>query len=210
MIWFNKVGKSFGADHLFQNLDFSIEAGQRAVITGTSGSGKKTILNMIAGLEKPDTGTIAVFKPEKFDAWKVRQQIAFVFQHPVFAKGSVLDNIISPFLFKVNKQLRPDRNTIIEHLKKTGLERDILEKSPDQLSGGQKQRVALIIGKLLHRKLFLLDEPTSALDPDSKKLVIDYILNDPEITIVSVSHDPEWTNLFPLKIDLDKKAAKDG
>ena len=99
--------------------------------------------------------------------------------------------LLLPFSFKAHRENRPSNERIIQCLKRLHLSEDILGKPCSRVSGGEKQRIAIIRALLLDKTIFLADEITSALDPESRKAVMDELFR-PEITLLSVSHDPEW------------------
>jgi molybdate transport system ATP-binding protein len=166
---------------------------------GASGAGKSSIINMIAGLSKPDTGTIVVGgEPMDDTSTKLhvpphRRRIGYVFQDArLFPHRSVAQNL--DYGRRMNK-LVPDA----AHLKHI---LDLLDighlqtRRPGQLSGGERQRVALGRALLSKPRLLLLDEPLGSLDQDRKAEILPYLerLRDEEnIPMVYVSHDPDET-----------------
>lgn len=205
MLLFENIRKSFGNEIVLDQLNFHISKGQKVVLTGKSGGGKTTILNMVTGFEKADSGRIIAHNLvlNNHNVWEIRARTALLFQHPVFAETTVLENIIFPFSFKKNKHLKPSHKIILQHLDQTGLSHNILSKNSNELSGGQNQRIALIICKLMNRSLVLLDEPTSALDPESKNLIMNYFMQDKTTTILSVSHDDDWIKNCDTEISIN-------
>jgi len=182
-----------------------VEQGEKAVITGKSGSGKSTILDFITGMIRPDKGDILLkgklVSPES--KRYARSRIACVPQK-FLAHGKVLDVILAPFNFKLNKSIRPEPDTIEELVTKLALENNILDKDIDIISVGEKLRVALIIAILLRRSVMLLDEVTSALDPETKSIVMKILLSDENLTILSVSHDNDWIRHCTKVIEIRK------
>ncbi|MDS1003098.1 ATP-binding cassette domain-containing protein [Clostridium sporogenes] len=164
------------------------------VLQGTSGSGKTTTLDCIAGIKKPDKGTInindrVVFSSsENIDLPIKDRHIGYLFQnYALFPHMTVEENI----LFGVKNQKDYDINYInyiteifkIEHLK---------DRRPNQISGGEKQRVALARALAVKPNVLMLDEPFSALDKDTKEVVykefIEYKKNF-KISIILVTHN---------------------
>ncbi len=179
---------------LFQDLSFDIYEGDKAVIKGSSGSGKSTILNMLCGFENPLGGSITAFNLDlTTHADKVRKYFSWLPQDLSFPdEDTVFDVIKFPFSFQANSHLQVSKEDILLEFDFLNLKRDVIDSKYVELSGGEKQRVGIIISKLLRRKIMLLDEPTSALDRYSLNRVIDYLLNDKSLTIISVSHDDTW------------------
>ncbi len=160
-------------------------------IFGNSGSGKTTILRMIAGLTKPDTGFIKVGDEIWFDSKKniylppQKRKIGFVFQdYALFPNMTVKQNI----LFAMDKK---DLEFLDYLLKITQLKK-LKDRYPYQLSGGQKQRVALARAIARKPKILLLDEPLSALDIRTRHILQDEIITfhkELNLTTFLVSHD---------------------
>jgi putative ABC transport system ATP-binding protein len=104
---------------------------------------------------------------------------------------NVRDALLLPFQFTAHRNHRPTETQLVKTLQRLHLPTDILNQECNRISGGEKQRIALARGLLLGNKLYLLDEVTSALDAESKQAVSD-IFSDPHLTVLSVTHDPEW------------------
>jgi putative ABC transport system ATP-binding protein len=121
----------------------------------------------------------------------VRARIAFIGQEPVLGAEQVRDALLLPFSFKTHRNATPSDNRIHELIERLHLPSSILRKPCSRISGGEKQRIAIIRALLLGKCVFLADEVTSALDPASRKAVMDELFR-PEITLLSISHDPEW------------------
>jgi molybdate transport system ATP-binding protein len=179
-------------------LEAAFESNSRIIgLFGASGSGKSSIINMIAGLSKPDEGTISI-AGEKMDDTTARlhvppyrRRIGYVFQDArLFPHRSVAQNL--DYGRRMNK-LSPDA-THLQHILKLldiGLLQD---RRPGQLSGGERQRVALGRALLSKPRLLLMDEPLGALDQDRKAEILPYLerLRDEEnVPMVYVSHDPD-------------------
>ena len=179
-------------------LEAAFESNSRIIgLFGASGSGKSSIINMIAGLSKPDEGTISI-AGEKMDDTTARlhvppyrRRIGYVFQDArLFPHRSVAQNL--DYGRRMNK-LTPDA-THLQHILKLldiGLLQD---RRPGQLSGGERQRVALGRALLSKPRLLLMDEPLGALDQDRKAEILPYLerLRDEEnVPMVYVSHDPD-------------------
>ncbi len=191
---------------LFQNLSFDIKKGDKAVIKGPSGSGKTTILNMLCGFEKPDTGFITAFDNDltKHPS-SSRKYFSWLPQDLNFAdEDIVLDIVLFPFSFKSNKHIEISEDTILTEFSLLGLKQELITSKYCDLSGGEKQRIGIIICKLLGSEIMLLDEPTSALDKESINKVINYLLRNEELTIISVSHDDRWIDQCNKIIEIEQ------
>lgn len=176
------------------NLDvsFSTNDGQFVSIYGSSGAGKTTILRLIAGLTKQDSGSINVNDTVWFDSTKKinlipqKRKVGFVFQdYALFPNMTVKQNLE----FALGKRQSPEIvNELIETIELT----DLQDRKPETLSGGQKQRVALARALVQKPSILLLDEPLSALDDEMRLKLQDYILKVHKkynLTTFLVSHD---------------------
>ncbi|NLH20962.1 MAG: ABC transporter ATP-binding protein, partial [Methanothrix sp.] len=150
-------------------LRLDVNQGQTLMLVGDNGCGKTTLLNLIAGLDRPDRGRIALDGRSLFDSDlgidlpPEARGVGYVFQsYALFPHMSVYDNVA--FGLRARKMLAQDIDRRVEkHLKEAGLWEIRRAKAAD-VSGGQKQRVALARALIIEPKLLLLDEPLSALD----------------------------------------------
>lgn len=204
IIEFRNISVEFDGRQVLENISFSLAESESIALVGRSGSGKTTIMNMIMGFIKPTAGEINVFSKD-ISASLIREKISWLPQDlSIIGRGNLEDVIYQPFLFEKNRNIKPTKEKIKEHLDKVKIDSMLLESDYEELSGGEKQRVGLVICRLLQRPLMLLDEPTSALDEDSRDAVIDYLMNQPERAILSTSHDPKWIENCDKKIELRK------
>lgn len=183
----------FKSKRLFHNLFLSLEKGEKATITGKSGSGKTSLLKCILGFFRPDTGTITINGKvlTEHSVWRTRQNIGFVPQEPDLGDLSVLEFLQRPFFFKANKSLRWDEYLLHKLMHTFHLEKDLLQKKTTLLSGGEKQRISLLSSLLLKRDIYILDEVTSALDDETRMAVIEYLRQQETSTFLFVSHDKD-------------------
>jgi ABC-type bacteriocin/lantibiotic exporter with double-glycine peptidase domain len=179
---------------LFKDLSFDIEKGQKVVITGASGKGKTTVLNVLTGFTPFHTGDINVLgkslSPENIQ-W-IRQQISWVPQETALHFDSVKEMIYAPFEFASNTHLKPTKEQIELLFEALSLPFEILNKTPATISGGQRQRVLLASSLLLQKPILITDEPTSALDENNRKRITDYVLGQKDLTVIASTHDTYW------------------
>ncbi len=187
--------KKFGDLLVFEDVNFSIEKGERVVIIGPSGAGKSTFIRCLNFLEFPTSGEV-YFEGKKIDKNSrnlpsIRQRIGMVFQHfNLFPHLTALQNVtIAPI--KVKKISEKEANEIaMAYLSKVGLA-DRAHHYPSQLSGGEKQRIAIARALAMKPDLMLFDEPTSALDVEMIKEVLDTMeqLAREGMTMIVVTHE---------------------
>ncbi|EHJ52152.1 amino acid ABC transporter ATP-binding protein [Streptococcus macacae] len=195
MLELQNISKKFGQKVIFDHFNLTISEGKVLSLVGPSGGGKTTLLRMLAGLEKIDSGQV-VYNDEtvSIDHLEHRNLLGFVFQDfQLFPHLSVLDNLtLSPI-----KTMNMPREKAVERarelLKRLGLE-EHENVYPYSLSGGQKQRVALARAMMINPKIIGYDEPTSALDPELRQEVEKLILQNQEmgITQIVVTHDMQF------------------
>ncbi len=184
-------------EDILKNVSFSVKKGEYVSLIGKNGSGKSTLAKLIMRILTPKEGEIYLNNTLLTDenSTKLKEEIGIVFQNPdnQFIGCSVEDDIA----FGMENRNIPKKEMeekVKEFAKKVGMEK-FLKKTPDELSGGQKQRVALAGILALSLKVIILDEATSMLDPEGKeeikKLIFDMKKEDPELTIISITHDIE-------------------
>lgn len=175
MLEIRSLAKTHPGGHpLFEELSFSLAAGEYVAIMGESGVGKSTLLNLIAGLEKPDRGSIRIAGQlisglaDEAAARLRREKLGFVFQaFHVLPHLTLIQNVRVPLLLLG----RDDPARAAAMLAAVGLG-DRLHAHPRELSGGELQRVA-IARALVHRPVLLLaDEPTGNLDPETAREIL--------------------------------------
>lgn len=191
------ITKSFNGFAALKDVSVDIPTGELIALLGPSGCGKTTLLRIIAGLETPDSGSIA-FHGEDTTRRDVRERkVGFVFQHyALFKHMTVFENIA--FGLKVRpRSSRPGKAEISakvhELIRLVQLE-GMASRYPSQLSGGQRQRVALARALAVEPKVLLLDEPFGALDARVRQELRRWLrrLHDElHVTSVFVTHDQE-------------------
>ena len=177
--------KEFDGKKVLNNISFSVEPGEILSIVGFSGSGKSTILKILCGLLKADSGTIDITNGD----------IAMVFQYSaLFDSLNVFDNISFALQerkeFK-NKYTKEELKEIVKKsLETVGLS-GIENKYPHELSGGMQKRVSLARAIVTKPQFILYDEPTAGLDPVASTVIEDYIIhlrNETKATSIIVTH----------------------
>lgn len=187
------VSKRFGSYVALDNVSLDVPAGSLTALLGPSGSGKSTLLRVIAGLERPDTGTVHISNEDSTSMPPQKRGVGFVFQHyAAFKHMTVWDNVA--FGLTVRKRSKAEiRERVHELLQLVQLE-GFAHRYPSQLSGGQRQRMALARALAVQPKVLLLDEPFGALDARVRMELRSWLrrLHDEvQVTTVLVTHDQE-------------------
>ena len=185
--------KSFGSTQVVNSFSLDVKRGEFVSLLGPSGCGKTTVLRMIAGFERPDTGSIRIGGKDVTEVRTAGRNIGMVFQaYALFPNLTVAGNV--GFGLRVKSMPRPETEARVkEMLALIGLA-DHGNRYPYQLSGGQQQRVALARAIAPHPHVLLLDEPLSALDAKirvSLRKDIRDIQRALGITTIFVTHDQE-------------------
>jgi putative ABC transport system ATP-binding protein len=203
MIQFHNITLEVHRQTLLDDTSLQVRAGEKVVLRGPSGCGKSSLLKSAVGAI-PLAGGSVQLDDTKLSADTVagiRSRIAFIGQEPVLGADRVREALLLPFSFKAHGGGPPSDERIGSLLAQLHLAGDILHKHCARISGGEKQRIAIARALLLEKNIFLADEVTSALDPASRSAVMDELFR-PEITLLSVSHDPEWIKRCDRIIDV--------
>jgi sulfate transport system ATP-binding protein len=187
------LNKSFGGFKAVDDVSFEAAEGQITALLGPSGSGKSTVLRAIAGLERPDSGSILISDVEQTYRSVQERRVGFVFQHyALFRHMSVRENIA--FGLKVRKEAKASVRKRVDELLELVQLGPFGGRYPDQLSGGQRQRVALARALAPRPEVLLLDEPFGALDARVRQDLrrwLDELHRELGVTSLLVTHDQE-------------------
>ncbi|MCR4661300.1 MAG: ABC transporter ATP-binding protein [Clostridia bacterium] len=160
----NNVSKMFNNKKVLNNISFQCQDGETVVITGESGKGKTTLIKIITGLVKPDTGSV------EFDIDKKQIKCGYVFQENRLSESfNAIENV---------KMILNDKaytkDDIIKGLSIL-LPEDELEKPVRDFSGGMKRRLCIVMAVMSNPNYFVMDEPFAGLDENTTKKVVEYI-----------------------------------
>lgn len=195
MIRLEHVTKSFGRYKALDDVSIVVEEGEFLTVIGRSGCGKTTMLRMINGLQKPDSGKVYAAGEDvgEADLIRFRRKIGYVIQNKgLFPHMTVEKNIIYVPVISGQKDKRQNRKLAEELIGLVGLEREMLDRYPEELSGGQQQRVGIARALASRPKLLLMDEPFGALDEITKRAMQNELLALQKklgMTVVFITHD---------------------
>ena len=178
-------------------VDLTIYKGEFCAIVGTSGSGKSTMLNMLAGLEKPTKGEVVVAGQHLENMTENqlvkfrREKVGFIFQSfNLLGTMNAIENVALPLTFRgVDKKVREAK--AVKMLKLVGLSKHMLYR-PNEMSGGQQQRVGVARALVLDPEIIFADEPTGNLDSHTSAEVLGLmrkVVQEKNQTMVMVTHD---------------------
>ena len=173
MLKLNAVSHSYGSQQVLKDLDLTLDPGQRLAVMGPSGSGKTTMLRIVLGLLKADSGTVE----------NTFRKTAAVFQEPRLLPWRTAAENVNLILGDTPETLPKAR----QHLAVLGLE-DAADKYPRELSGGMQQRVAIARALAAEGDLLILDEPFKAMDEDLRRQVM-ALVSQTEAAILMVTHE---------------------
>lgn len=207
MISFEQVSKHYNNDvAAIDNLSFSIEKGELVFLAGHSGSGKSTILKLIAGIETASSGSVIVNNINLSNTHQnyrtfIRQHIGFIFQdHKILFDRSVFDNVrLALDILGYPEKLIKER--VFKSLESVGLEHKI-NAMPLQLSGGEQQRLCIARAVVHQPKILIADEPTANLDRDNALRILELfkLFHKTQVTIIISAHDESILNDYGKRI----------
>jgi spermidine/putrescine ABC transporter ATP-binding subunit len=187
------VSKRYGTQVAVDALDLELKSGEFLTLLGPSGSGKTTTLMMVAGLQQPDTGSIALNGRSVADLPPYRRDIGMVFQHyALFPHMTVRRNIGFPL--EMRRLPGPEMARLVDDALELVRLPGLGHRLPKELSGGQQQRVALARALVYRPALLLMDEPLGALDRklrEQLQLEIKRVHRERGISVLYVTHDQE-------------------
>ena len=207
MIKFDKIHKSFGANHVLRGINLTIDRGQSMVIIGGSGSGKSVLIKTVLGLAPPDSGK--VFVDHKDMVKSKRNDLSRKFGM-LFQGGALFDSM--PVWQNVAFQLQRGhlkkpkdeaREIAIEKLRRVGLAPDVADRMPAELSGGMQKRVSLARAIAADPEIIFFDEPTTGLDPIMAGVINDLIREivvEMGATAMTITHDMTSVNTIADKV----------
>ncbi len=187
------ISKSFGDKRAIDGLDLHISDGEFVVLLGPTGAGKTTTLRLIAGLEKPDAGTVAIGGRMMNGQAPASRDVAFVFQqYSLYPHLTVYENLAFPLRSPARRMDAAALDARVRQVARMVRIDHKLENRSTRLSGGEMQRVA--IGRALVRKpaIYLMDEPLSSLDAKLRgelRLELKRIQKEMGSTLLYVTHD---------------------
>lgn len=206
MITVKNLKKTFGDNMVLNNINETINKGEKVVVIGPSGSGKSTFLRCLNLLEKPTEGEIWFedknITDKNANINQIRQKMGMVFQQfNLFPHLSVLENItLAPVQLGIMTKADA-KDKAMELLNRIGLT-EKADSYPNKLSGGQKQRIAIIRALAMNPDVMLFDEPTSALDPEMVGEVLDLMasLAEEGMTMVVVTHEMRFAKKVATRV----------
>jgi phospholipid/cholesterol/gamma-HCH transport system ATP-binding protein len=195
-----ELRKNFDTNPVLRGVSFVLTKGETLVVMGGSGAGKTVLLRLVAGLIRPDGGSLRVFgrnieNLSEEALLPLRRRMGYVFQSAaLFDSLSVYENVAYPLREHTTLGEAEIHERVVRNLSVVGLSSDVLPLLPSELSGGMRKRVGIARALSVEPDMLLFDEPTGGLDPTNSKLVADLML---ELrggvcdTAMVVTHDVE-------------------
>ncbi|HEX8773525.1 MAG TPA: ABC transporter ATP-binding protein [Pyrinomonadaceae bacterium] len=187
------VSKSFRGTVVLEDIDFDVGEGESLVLLGASGSGKTTILRVIAGLEEPDTGRVILHGQDVTELPARERGVGVIFQsYALFPRMTVEQNI--SYGLRIRHRSRGEIRETVDHLISLVRLEEHRKKYPSQLSGGQQQRVAIARTLAYKPQMLLFDEPFGALDAQTRvrlRREIHTLLKQIKVPALFITHDQE-------------------
>ncbi len=187
------LSKSFKGTRVLEDVSFDVAEGEALVLLGASGSGKTTILRIIAGLEEPDTGRVILHGKDVSELPARERGVGVIFQsYALFPRMTVEQNI--GYGLRIRGRKRREVKEAVSNLLKLVKLEEHRKKFPSQLSGGQQQRVAIARTLAYNPQVLLFDEPFGALDAQTRvhlRREIRALLREVNVPAVFITHDQE-------------------
>ncbi|RPE71250.1 peptide/nickel transport system ATP-binding protein [Pacificibacter maritimus] len=174
---------------LFEGFDLTLRAGERVALVGPSGIGKTTLLDAMAGLIKPEAGTVTRAQSQS------RHTVQKLYQDPpaAFPARIALKHVLKD----VARLHKTDWSSVLTTLEKLGIHPSLLDRKPDEVSGGELQRISIARALTVGPKVLLADEPTSRLDPITQRdtlNMLETMAAAENFAVVLVTHDRQIAN----------------
>ena len=187
------ISKRFGKTSVLEDVNFDVAEGETLVLLGASGSGKTTILRIIAGLEQPYTGKVILHGKDVTELPARERGVGVIFQaYALFPKMNVEKNI--GYGLKIRRRKRKEIRETVQQLLELVQLQEHRKKYPSQLSGGQQQRVAIARTLAYKPEVLLFDEPFGALDAQTRvhlRREIKALLKKVNVPAIFITHDQE-------------------
>ena len=199
-----------GSANVLNNVSVVFEKGKKYAIVGESGCGKTTLIKLITGYLKDYDGEIYIdnIKKEEYRPDSIRNSMSYISQNSYMFKDTIKNNIQLYEIFdkeNLDKAIKDSSlNEFVDSLEDKC--NSIIGEDGGNISGGQKQRISIARALIRNKKILILDEGTSALDKENATNVEDRLLNDPNLTVIFVTHkiDTEFLDKFDKVINLDE------
>ena len=218
MISLQNISKTFqtpaGTFTALKDINLEIKHGEFVGLIGKSGSGKSTLLNMIGGIDRPSSGSVAVgntaiqdFKENKLASWRGRT-VGFVFQFfQLLPTLTAVENIMLPMDFSNSFPVRERRQRALNLLERVGLSNQS-DKLPATLSGGEQQRVAIARALANEPSVVLADEPTGNLDSVTANSVFDLLreMATAGTTVLIATHEADIARVIDRTVEISDGA----
>jgi ABC-type Fe3+/spermidine/putrescine transport system ATPase subunit len=183
------ITKSYGDTEVLRDITFDLIDGELMVLLGPSGAGKSKTLEIVAGIEEPDSGEVIINGVDVLDVAPRKRGVGFVFQdYSLFPHKTVYENIAFGLKMRGEGEVKGKVEEIAREMRVYGL----LDRYPDQISGGQQQRAALARALIIQPELLLFDEPLSSLDQrvrEALRKTLKTIQKKHKVTTLYVTHD---------------------
>lgn len=207
-------GRGDVAHTVLDGIDLDARTGELVVVRGASGTGKTTLLSILAGLDAPDAGTVTVDGRElaslsEAEAAELRRDtLGFVSQtFSLIPLLTAAENVEVPL--RIARTAPPERDArVAAALDAVGLSAHTRQR-PDELSGGQQQRVAIARALVTHPRILIADEPTSQLDSATGAAIMDVIVarvRDDNVAAIVATHDPAVVERADRVVDVGAHA----
>lgn len=206
------IALTYGNNKVVDSVSFSVGSGEFFMILGPNGAGKSSLLKLIVGIEKPQSGQIDILgRPkEKYSTRDLAKVVALVAQQaPIDFPFTVVETVLmgrSPHLGLLGIESEKDYALAEEAMSFTGVAQ-FADRRLDQLSGGERQRVMIARAICQEPRIILLDEPTNSLDPAHQLKIMDLmerLRQEKKTTVIMVSHDLNLAALYSDRLLLLK------